>query len=325
MRLESLSYYVAVVEQGSFTAAAKHLYVSQPAVSSAVQALETELNVRLLDRCQQGAIPTQAGAAVYRDAKTVLSALGRLRATANFYSGRRLISMAYIPALNHAVIQPFTHSFIREFPSISLDCAEILPDLIIEHVLQEHPDYALTLIHESSLIGLEDYAKRQSFAVKPLAADTFYFYIHGNLPYDENNPPTLDQLQELPFVIAHHRKDSIKRSFRPYNPLHPAYMHFSHRHYMTNKADVFQFLAETPSVAIFPSVALVGLPENIKTRIKRFPLSMALPDSDTESLVVLLERKGLDEKEDLQLKQMLQLQIRNLIDCDTCALRPLKA
>ena len=47
MQLEQLKIFVAVARCGSFTAAAKQLYISHSTTSRAVAALEDELGVRL--------------------------------------------------------------------------------------------------------------------------------------------------------------------------------------------------------------------------------------------------------------------------------------
>ena len=47
MELRQLEYFVAIVEHGSFTGAAKALYVSQSALSKSVKKLEEELGTTL--------------------------------------------------------------------------------------------------------------------------------------------------------------------------------------------------------------------------------------------------------------------------------------
>lgn len=45
-----ITYFMTVIEEGSFSAAARKLYLSQPALSKGIGALEKELGIRLLDR-----------------------------------------------------------------------------------------------------------------------------------------------------------------------------------------------------------------------------------------------------------------------------------
>ena len=54
--LLQLKAFVAVVDQGGFTAASRRLGLSQPAVSRAVATLEKELGLRLLVRSRDGAL-----------------------------------------------------------------------------------------------------------------------------------------------------------------------------------------------------------------------------------------------------------------------------
>ena len=61
MDLKRLRYFVCVSELGSFTLAARHLGIAQPALSRQVRLLEVELRQSLLTRNGRGATPTEAG------------------------------------------------------------------------------------------------------------------------------------------------------------------------------------------------------------------------------------------------------------------------
>jgi DNA-binding transcriptional LysR family regulator len=61
MNLEYLRTYIDVIKAGSFSAVAKKLSISQPAVSFQIQKLEQELGVRLIDRRQKKLVMTEAG------------------------------------------------------------------------------------------------------------------------------------------------------------------------------------------------------------------------------------------------------------------------
>ena len=50
MVLHNYEYFVAIVDEGSLTKAAEHLYVSQPSLSQYLKRLEANLGVELFDR-----------------------------------------------------------------------------------------------------------------------------------------------------------------------------------------------------------------------------------------------------------------------------------
>ncbi len=65
--------FVVVVEQGSLSAAARRLHVSQPALSQTMNALERQLGVQLLTRRSTGVQATDAGLTLLAEARAVLA------------------------------------------------------------------------------------------------------------------------------------------------------------------------------------------------------------------------------------------------------------
>ncbi|MGW5469199.1 LysR family transcriptional regulator [Streptomyces chartreusis] len=74
VHVRDLRYFVAVAEELHFTRAAERLYVSQPALSKQVRALERLLGVELFRRDPQGVTLTEAGEALLPHARRVLDA-----------------------------------------------------------------------------------------------------------------------------------------------------------------------------------------------------------------------------------------------------------
>ncbi|MER5937738.1 LysR substrate-binding domain-containing protein [Streptomyces sp. NPDC001928] len=74
VHVRDLRYFVAVAEELHFTRAAERLYVSQPALSKQVRALERQLGVELFRRDPQGVTLTGAGEALLPHARRVLDA-----------------------------------------------------------------------------------------------------------------------------------------------------------------------------------------------------------------------------------------------------------
>ena len=73
MKLFQLHYFCTACAYRSVTRAAEALHVSQPAVSMAIQALENEFGVRLLDRGERGFVLTPDGEFFCREARAILS------------------------------------------------------------------------------------------------------------------------------------------------------------------------------------------------------------------------------------------------------------
>ena len=74
MELEHLRVFAAVADEGSFTGAARRLYISHSTVSRTVTALEEELGVRLVERDNRVIALTKAGAVLREEAGHLLSA-----------------------------------------------------------------------------------------------------------------------------------------------------------------------------------------------------------------------------------------------------------
>ncbi|MDF5728524.1 MAG: LysR substrate-binding domain-containing protein [Rhizonema sp. PD38] len=72
MTLEQLRIFLAVVEHLHFTRAAEALYITQPAVSAAIQSLEIEYGVRLFHRISRQIEITEAGKLLEVEARKIL-------------------------------------------------------------------------------------------------------------------------------------------------------------------------------------------------------------------------------------------------------------
>ena len=72
MTLEQLRIFLAVAEHLHFTRAAEALYITQPAVSAAIQGLETEYSVKLFHRVGRRVEIAEAGKLLYLEAQKIL-------------------------------------------------------------------------------------------------------------------------------------------------------------------------------------------------------------------------------------------------------------
>ncbi|MFG3105052.1 LysR family transcriptional regulator [Streptomyces sp. NPDC048182] len=101
VHLRELRYFVAVAEELHFTRAAERLYVSQPALSKQIRALERQLGAELFRREPQGVRLTEAGTALLPHARRMLAdwaeAAAALEAVRSARTGTLVVGMSTSP------------------------------------------------------------------------------------------------------------------------------------------------------------------------------------------------------------------------------------
>lgn len=181
-RLECDRMFVAVVETGSFTAAAARLGTSSGQASKLVSRLEAELGVRLLNRTTRAVSQTEAGLAYFERIRSPLGELesldlairnvaqaprGRLRLTAPLTFGT--------VELSHAL-----NDFAAEYPEIELDVS--FSDRVVD-LVDEGFDMAVRVgrSSDSSLI-----ARKLCDVRIVLVGSAGYLAEHGELAAPED-------------------------------------------------------------------------------------------------------------------------------------------
>ena len=157
MELRQLEYFVAVAEEGSFTAGALRAHVAQPGVSAQVQRLEAELGERLLERTPKGTQLTGVGEAVLPHARAALSAADAVRQTAAAASGLlvgRVVIGAVIGARGPAVTRLLTALHSRH-PEIEIVLHEAEPAALLSGVRSGHFDLVLVGGAGAAVPGLQ--------------------------------------------------------------------------------------------------------------------------------------------------------------------------
>ncbi len=122
MDLRHLSYFVAVAEEGSFTRAARRLYVSQPALSQRVRKLEDELGAELFYRRGRDTELTEAGRALLKGAYGMEQAINAAREAAGVGAGR--LRVGFLEYANHAVLPEALGAFRSLRPDAELEYRE---------------------------------------------------------------------------------------------------------------------------------------------------------------------------------------------------------
>ncbi|MGO9488811.1 MAG: LysR family transcriptional regulator [Solirubrobacteraceae bacterium] len=126
-RRRQLDFFVAVVQEGQMTRAAKRLRVAQPALSQAIAQLEDELGLTLLERHSRGVTPTPAGAALYEKALLAVEASDEAASTARSLARARegTIEFGFLGAPPSLDSRVEMEEFADAYPEIKIQYKEL--------------------------------------------------------------------------------------------------------------------------------------------------------------------------------------------------------
>ena len=124
--LSQLKTFIAVVDQGGFTAAGRRLGLSQPAVSRTVATLEKELGVPLFLRRRDGLSLTDAGTIALPHAREAVRQLTLMHTEVAGLAGDVIgtLSLASLPSATATLIAPQLRAFARWHPAVTIRLLE---------------------------------------------------------------------------------------------------------------------------------------------------------------------------------------------------------
>jgi len=140
VNISQLRTFLAVVDRGSFSDAARELGISQPAVTMQLQALEADLGVTLLDRAYRRVDLTEAGRALEPYARRTLAELDGAREELSTLSGEvaGVLDIAASTTPGAYVIPRLLGGFLAEYPRVRVSIAEHDTAGVVEAVDSGH-------------------------------------------------------------------------------------------------------------------------------------------------------------------------------------------
>ena len=163
--LRRLTVLRAVAREGSFSAAARALDYTQPAVSHHVARLEQEVGTPLLHRTPRGVRLTEAGEALVEHADAVLARLaiaeGEVAEIAGLRSGR--VRVAAFPSGSATLFPPAARSLSDSYPGVQLSLVEAEPPEALDLLRGGEIDVALTFSYPEAEPMAGEFAYEQLF------------------------------------------------------------------------------------------------------------------------------------------------------------------
>lgn len=174
-RFQEMSAFVAVVEAGGFSAAARRIGESQSVISKAVSALEKRLGVLLLNRSTRSVTVTDHGRKYYERTKPLLDEMaqvdGELMSSTVEISG--LVRIAASSTFGRLHVLPLVPQLLALHPKLKLDL--VLADGV-QDLLAEGVDLAIRI---SPVYSPDAVVKRVASSSLVCVGSRRYFEQHG--------------------------------------------------------------------------------------------------------------------------------------------------
>ncbi|MBQ8663438.1 MAG: LysR family transcriptional regulator [Eubacterium sp.] len=202
MTSEQIQCFFAVVESGSFTAAAETMYMTQPALSKRIAALEQEVALTLFSRDKTKRTElTMAGKVFYDGLKEVYQSFEMVLANArNMEAG--IAGTIRLGLFENQIIdeylQEILNDFSRHYPNIELYVTTATFEQLIEQIHNGTLDCGITLGYD--LVGRTKLKSKVLYALKT------YLVVPNQFLDEAWKVYTIEDFFDMPFLTI--RKNS---------------------------------------------------------------------------------------------------------------------
>lgn len=215
MELRQLRYFVRVVELGSMGRAALDLNLVQSALSQQISRLEGELCTRLLKRSSRGVVPTDAGAAFFREAQLTLRHAAQAVRAAQQARLSGTVSVGLAPTTAAMLGLPLMQAMHARYPDVRLHMVESMSGHLATMLNARELD--LAVLFDARLQTQPDGPGSRLWQVQPLLLEDL-FLIESRRHGEANRPATmrLADLGDVPLILPtgpHGLRSSLDAAF----------------------------------------------------------------------------------------------------------------
>ncbi len=267
MELRHLRFFVAVVEEGSFTTAAeRRLHTAQPSLSRQIRDLEYEVGAPLLTRNSRGVEPTAAGRVFLEHARLALA-----QVDAGVAAARR----AAAPAKPNFALGFLTGLEIDWLPEAMRILREELPAIEVTVSSQHSPDLAEALTWgklDLAFMRVED--RFDELAFHKIASEPLVVLLPSDHALAKQADVDVAQLRDEQLVDIGAKATILRDVIKSY--LAKAGIEMKPLHEIDNLAMAISLVASTRGVALMPQYVENFLPWSVVSR----PLRGTVPTVD---------------------------------------------
>lgn len=172
-KITQLRMFISIIEEGGFHAAAEKLHKSQPAVSLAIKALESNVGQALFEKNNHAKL-TAFGQFFFPHAKALIAHHDDIQARLSEQSGDndRSVKIAVLPSIAQHLMPDLLKHFLAAYPHANIHLRDTSSNRIQALIQAREVDMGLCTIHDITA----------DFRVKPIDQDPFGVVCHRQHP-----------------------------------------------------------------------------------------------------------------------------------------------
>lgn len=200
MTLQQLRYVVTVAEKGSFSEAAKALFLSQPSLTNAMKELENEMQITIFNRTNRGVVVTAEGDEFLGYARQVLDQTNLLEE--KYKSGKQYRQRFAVSTQHYSFAVNAFVDVIRQLGADKYDfiLRETQTNEIIEDVSRLKSEIGILYTSNRNETVLQKIIDRNGLRFEELFTARPHVFISARHPLAVRESLTLEDLWEYPYL-----------------------------------------------------------------------------------------------------------------------------
>ncbi|MCM3568647.1 LysR family transcriptional regulator [Neobacillus mesonae] len=210
MEWDQINYFQTVAKVQHITKAAKHLSISQPALSRSIAKLENELGVQLFDRKGRNIYLNRYGVMFLRRVEQSIKEIetGKQEIWDEIHPDYGTISLSFIPSLGISIVPEILSAYHKMHANVKFQLHQASNKEIVDQIKARKIDLALiALLHEDEEVIWQPLLTEELFLIVSID--------HKLAAYDEIE---LKRIQNEPFI-----------AFKDVNELQTIINHLCHK------------------------------------------------------------------------------------------------
>ena len=199
MTIQQCKYVLEIVRIGSFSEAAKQLFIAQSSLSAAVKSLERELNIRIFERSSNGVYLTDEGSEFVRYAKEIVASD---ELVAERYSAPKDAEKLFIATQHYDFIADVFGNFLKNAAAqrYRYSIKEIETHNVIREVETAFSDIGIIAIKDGDYDIMKRYLSKRNLSFTPFLEASPHVFFRREHPLAGSARLCSGDLKDYPYV-----------------------------------------------------------------------------------------------------------------------------